>query len=208
MSLTQELLSSTIGRLRRPRRRRPPRVASAQSPAWPAGAPTLHVGAATVIGPDEAGRPRVRLDDGRLTEVTAAWALPYRYAPAAGDLVWTVGKGARHWVVGVLRGRGRAELAFAGDVELGAAGALRLAGDEGLRLVGRVVTLRARAVEVVARALDERLESASRLVAGVLEEVAGRVLRLTDEEEAVVAGEVAILAEDAVVLTGEVVQVS
>lgn len=193
------------------RRARAPRVTAPLAPPLLAAPDTgrVRVGAAQVIGVDEAGRPVVRLDDGLLTEVVAEWALPYRYVPAPGDLLWTIGRGPRHWVVSVLHGRGRAELAFRGDVALTAGRRLRLVADRGLRLVGRTVSLRARTLEVVVGALEEKLGDAMRQVRGLLEEVAGSVLRVTDEEECVTAGgDVVILAEDSVRLDGDVLMVS
>lgn len=201
------LLARARARAARLRGARAPRLAAA--PAWSLPAsPAVQVCVGHVLGVDDAGRPRVRLDDGLLTEVTAEWALPYRYVPAAGDLLWTIGRGERRWALGVLHGRGRAELAFAGDAAVTAGRRLRLQADRGLRLVGRVVTLRARAVEVVVRALEERLGVATRAVSGLLEEVAGRVLRLTDDEEALTAGSVSVIAEDCVLYNGDVILLS
>lgn len=210
-------LPSVVGRLRArwPRRARARRVDSG-----PAVAPFALPGVALpgvagavvapglVLGVDEVGRPLVRLQDGLATEVTAEWALPYRYTAAPGDLLWTISRRSRTWVLGVAHGRGRSELAFRGDAALRAGGTLRLAADRGLRLVGKVVTLRARALEVLAQALEEKLGWASRLVKGALDEVAGSALRVTEGEECLAAGSVTILAEEVARLDGDVVQVS
>lgn len=204
------LTTTTAGRLatrlraRWPRRARAPRLASA-APLPLAG---VFTGAAHVLGVDEAGRPVVWLSDALGTQVTAEWALPYRYTPALGDVLWTIGRGARHWAIGVAVGRGRSELAFRGDAALVARGALRLSADRGLRLVGSFVTVRAATVEVLVKALEETLGSAARLVQGALEEVAGRALRLIDGEDAVVARDVTVLAQETARLDGDVVQVS
>ena len=171
----------------------------------PAG---VRCGLARVVGLDAQGRPVVRLDDAFASQLTAEWALPYRYQPAEGDLLVTVGRGRRQWVIGVAHGRGRSELAFRGDFTLAAGRALRLQADRGLRLLGRVVTVRARTVEVVVGALQERLGGAARLVAGLLEEVAGSAARVTEEEETLLARDVTIVAEESVRLDGELLQIS
>ncbi len=204
-----------VGRLRArwPRRARAARVtlappATSAAEAAPGSPPGALVGPAQVLGVDEVGRAVVRLGDALGTQVAAEWALPFRYSPAPGDVLWTIGRGARHWVIGVAAGRGRSELAFRGDAALTAGGALHLRADRGLRLVGSVVTLRGGRVEVLVRALEEQLGSAARLVRGALEEVAGKALRLIDGEDCVVARDVTILAQESARLDGDLLQVS
>jgi hypothetical protein len=211
--MTASLLptASSLARLRArwTRPRRAPRVdappAMGPAPALPGG---VRVGMAEVLGLDPRGRPVVRLDDGRASEVTAEWALPHRYVPAPGDLLWTVGRGPRLWVIGVAHGRGRSELLFRGDLTLAAGRALRLQADRGLRLVGRVVSLRAGALELVAGALQERLGDAARLVAGLLEEVAGGAVRVTEEQETLLARDVTVMAEESARLDGDLLQIA
>lgn len=203
--------ASSLARLRG-RWTRPRRAPRIEAPAGPALALPLpggvRCGLAQVLGLDAQGRPVVRLDDGFATEVTAEWALPHRYVPVEGDLLWTIGRGRRQWAIGVAQGRGRSELLFRGDFTLAAGRALRLQADRGLRLVGRVVALRARALQVVAGALEERLGDAARLVAGLLEEVAGSSLRVTAEGEELVARDVTIMAEESARLDGDLLQIS
>lgn len=210
---TSPTLPDLLGRLRArwPRRARARRVVDARPAVAPFGLPGLSgavVSPGLVLGVDEVGRPLVRLQDGLATELTAEWALPYRYVAAPGDLLWLISRGSRAWALGVAHGRGRSELAFRGDATLRAGGTLRLQADRGLRLVGKVVTLRARALEVLAQALEEKLGWASRLVKGALDEVAGSALRVTEGEECLTAGSVTVLAEEVARLDGDVVQVS
>ncbi len=68
--------------------------------------------AARYLGPARvlragAGRVAARLDDGREVDARLALACPYR--PTAGDEVLVIG-GADHFVIGVLKGRGRLAL--------------------------------------------------------------------------------------------------
>lgn len=203
--------ASSLARLRGrwTRARRAPRVETPAGPALELPLPGgVRCGLGQVLGLDAQGRPVVRLDDGFATEVTAEWALPHRYVPIAGDLLLTVGRGRRQWVIGVAQGRGRSELLFRGDFTLAAGRTLRLQADRGLRLVGRALALRARAVELVAAALEERLGDAARLVAGLLEEVAGSAMRVTDEQETLLARDVTIMAEESARLDGDLLQIS
>lgn len=192
-----------LGPLRRARRapRREPIT------AWPIG-PGTYAGTAQVLGVDAQGRAVARLADGLGTETTVEWALPFRYQPAPGDQLVVIGRAGRHWAIGVRLGRGRSELAFRGSIALAAKGALRLRADRGVRLLGKVISLRAGRLEVAVRALEERAGSVLRVVEGTLEELAGSVLRLTAGEEAVIAKDVTIMAEELVKMDGDPVQVS
>lgn len=198
-------------RWRRPRRAPlvAPPAAGAAPPAFalplPAG---IRCGLGRVLSVDALGRPRVRLDDAYASELVAEWALPFRYQPTEGDLLVVVGRGARQWVIGVAHGQGRAEMAFRGDFTLAAGRVLRLQADRGLRLMGRLLSLRTGALELVAGALLTRVEEAALLVTGLLEEVAGAGLRVTEEEETLLARDVTIMAEESVRLDGELLQLS
>lgn len=204
-------LASWRQRWRRPRRAPllAPPASGPELPVFtlplPAG---VRCGLGRVLGVDAQGRPRVRLDDACASELLAEWALPFRYQPTEGDLLVVVGRGARQWVIGVAHGQGRSEMAFRGDFALAAGRALRLQADRGLRLLGRVLTLRAGALELATGALHARLGEAALQVRGLLEEVAAAALRVTEEEETLLAQDVTIMAEETVRLDGELLQLS
>lgn len=201
--MTRPLAARLLGPLRRAPR--PARVAPVAS--WPIG-PGTFAGTAQVLGVDERGRAVARLADGLATETVVEWALPFRYQPALGDQLMVIGRAGRHWAIGVQEGRGRSELAFRGSIALAAKGALRLQADRGVRVLGKVLSLRAGRLEVAARTLEERAAVITRTVAGKLEELAGKALRLTAGEEAVIAKDVTIMGDELVKLDGDPVQVS
>lgn len=192
-------------RLRDRRRRR--RVPS-RTPAAPALAPFAlplpsgtHVGQGRVVGVEADGRPRVLLL-ATGAEVVATWAIPFLYGPALGDLLWVVGRDGRFFVLGVFQGGGRSLIALPGEVRLEAAGRLRLVAGQGVRLIAPRLTLRAERLELEARQLHTKVVDAVRLVRGLFQQVAGRVVRVTEGEESVSADEVTVLANDLVKVDG------
>ena len=91
--------------------------------------------AASYLGPAEV--TAVDLHDltvriGPEHEVDARLALAYPYQPVPGDLVLAIGHDDDYYVIGILRGSGKTELAFQGDVALRAVGG-RLVGPFGGR---------------------------------------------------------------------------
>ena len=90
-----------------------------------------YLGAAQVLA-TTSGALRVRREDGREVEATAAFTFPYE--AAGGDVLLVVeGEDAAHFAIGVLAGRAPEALAFQGDVSLRAVGGtLSLRRDEGL----------------------------------------------------------------------------
>jgi len=202
-----------VGRLARATRpAAPARPALAPAPAaaavaWLPPLPGTHVGLGQVLRTTPDGRPVVRLDDAYATETAADWALPYRYVARPGDALLVVGRDGRYWVTAVVHGRGRSELYFRGDARL-RAGRLRLRGDRGLRLRGGRVAVRARALEVVAGTIQEKVESAVVAVKGLLSQRAGACRRVTAEEERVQGRNVTVLAAERLRMDGDSIMVS
>jgi hypothetical protein len=106
------------------------------------------------LGPAEviATRPdqlELRLPTGRLVRARSALAFPYE--AAVGDELLVIGEASEHYVIGVLRGRGRTELAFDGDVDLRSRdGRVRISGDRGVSLEGPEVDVHAERYSVFA----------------------------------------------------------
>src|SRR4051812_14422405 len=91
----------------------------------PSGEQYLGAGRVTAVG---AGSLTVELEDGAEVEATMALAFPYR--AAMGDVLLVIGRrdrsvsaegrtartSDRHYVIGVLAGKGETDLRFTGDV--------------------------------------------------------------------------------------------
>lgn len=163
--------------------------------AAPAASPLVadHLGPARVV---QVAPHEVHVDiDGREVRATMALAFPYR--PAVGDTLLVIGKGADHYVIGVIHGTGPSALTFPGDVEIRASGGeLSLAGDRGVRVSGEEVSLEARTVRMTAGALVQKLTSAYQRVREMLSVHAG-------EQETVVDGASLTRAKTASVVTEE-----
>ncbi len=185
-------------------RQRPPGGPPEFQPPLPAG---ISVDQGRFWGNDPAGRLRVRLSDTWGRVVVAEWALPYQYTPAPGDVLRVIGRAGRYYVTGVVRGRGRSRLAFSGDLGIRAeGGSLRLSARRGVRIVGRQVTFKAKALEVLVDSLQEKVESATRTVRGLLKERAARVSRVVEGDETQLSGRRSILAKGVVRFGGRLLK--
>lgn len=152
-----------------------------------------HLGPALVISV----QPHEVLVDvgGRETRATLALAFPYR--PAVGDTLLVIGKGAEHYVIGVIHGTGQSALTFEGDVAIRASGGeLSLSGDRGVRVSGPEVALEGQTVRVTAGALVQKLTSMYQRVREMLSTHSG-------EQETIVDGASLTRAKSASVLTEE-----
>lgn len=199
-------LETSRGRTQRASSPRP-RSEPQGEPTWvlPEGA---SFGPAHVLQADTEGTPlRLMLKDGRRVE--AEWALPYRYLARPGDLLLVISRGERHYVLSVLHGRGRSQLAVLGNGALRAAGGvLRLRGDRGVRLESPRVTLRAQALKVMARVVHEKLGEVSTRIARRLFERAGASRRLIEEDDWHSAGTRTLVAEDSVLFNGDLIRIN
>jgi Protein of unknown function (DUF3540) len=172
--------------------------------ALPAAAAAAdYLGPAEVLD-DEAGhdgeRPpnspcavRVVIPGGPTVRAEIALALPY--LPTPGDLMLVIGRAGAYYVIGVLHGAGRTELAIPGDIELRAVGGkLRLSGDKGVELSGPEVEIRGGTLRVLADAALQQFASLCQRVTSVLSVHAG-------ESHTVVAGASLTQAKTAAMLT-------
>lgn len=134
--------------------------------------------AATYLGPAEvvragAGRVQARLPGGGSVE--ARLALPFAYRAEPGDEVLVIGGDDGHFVIGVLDGQGKTELAIRGDVQLHAVdGQLALSGDRGVRIDGDRIDLQTRRLSVVADTVVEQFQSLKKRVRDLFSVEAGR----------------------------------
>ena len=190
---------------RRTRRASNTRAQAAAPWRLPRGA---SIGPATVIEADSEGDPlRVLLASGEVVE--AEWALPYRYLAQAGDTLLVIQRSERHYVLSVIHGRGRSQLALGGEGLLRAAGGkLRLRGGRGVKLEGPRVTLRGQALNLVARVVHEKLGEVTQRIAKRVFERAAQSRRVIEGDDWHSAGERTVVAADSVLFNGDLIRVS
>jgi hypothetical protein len=165
----------------------------------------LPEGRESYLGPAEVVRVEGSVVHAALPEgavIRAELALAYPYEPSKGDVLLVIGKGDDHYVIGVLRGSGRAVLAFQGDVELRAVGgALRLSGDEGVDLHGRSVEVHTGALRMVADRAVQTFSTLCQRVSALLSVQSG-------ESHTVVEGASHTQAKSASILTAETMTIN
>jgi len=136
--------------------------------------------------------------------VRAEMALAYPYEPATGDVLLVIGRGADHYVIGVLRGAGKAALAFQGNVALRAVGgSLTLSGDEGVELHGPELGIHVRKLRVVADAAVQTFTSLCQRVSGLLSVHAGQAQTLVDGASHAQSKSATILTEETMTINGK-----
>lgn len=136
-------------------------------------------------------------------EAWAELALAFPYLPAAGDVVLTAAQEDRAYVIGVLQGRGPSVLAFPGDVTLSTQGSIHLDAGKMVSMSAPSVELRADAVEVEAKTLVQRLESAFHWVKDLFESKTGRTRLVTEGTHFQVAERTFIRSEKESKIDGE-----
>jgi len=137
-------------------------------------------------------------------EAWAELALAFPYLPAEGDVVLTAAQEDRAYVIGVLQGRGPSVLAFPGDVTLTAPqGSIHLDAGKAVTMSAPSLELKADAVEVEARTLVQRLESAFHWVKDLFESKTGRTRLVTEGTHFQVAERTFIRSEKESKIDGE-----
>jgi hypothetical protein len=164
----------------------------------------LGLGRVTIAHPSAL---RVRLHDDRGSIVSPAWALPFRYEAAPGDLLRVYGLAGRYWVVAIVQGQGRAAIGAAGDVGLRAGGRLRLAARQAVQLHSPSLTARAKRLTSRARTAREQLARATRWARRRLDERARERSQVVEEDDHRTARRSANLAEQAVKIDGALLQI-
>jgi len=139
----------------------------------------LRLGPATVSR--SVGR-RVQLRrEGQDAEDWAELALAFPYQPVPGDVVLVVAQEERAYVIGLLHGGGPSVFAFPADVLLSAPnGAIRLDAAKGVTVNAPAVEMRAETIELEARTMTQRIESAFQWVKDLLQVRAGRSRTVVD----------------------------
>jgi hypothetical protein len=127
-----------------------------------------------VVARSAGRRVQVRRADSAVEE-WAELALAFPYQPAAGDVVLAVSQDERVYVIGVLQGRGPSVFAFPGDVVLSAPqGAMSFDAGKGVRMSAPSIELHGGSIELEAKTLTQRIESAYHWVKDLLQVRAGR----------------------------------
>ncbi len=143
----------------------------------------------------------VSLPDGATAAAELAFAMPY--TPAVADVLLVIGRGSRHYAIGVLHGAGRTAFAIQGDVELRSVnGRLSLSGDQGVDLRGPEVGVYTTALRMVARDVTQKFESVWQRVSALLHVHAGEAQTIVDQASVTQAKRAAILTEETVTVNG------
>lgn len=159
--------------------------------------PFVGPGVVTAVGGD---RLLVALDGG--TTVSAVLATPLPYAACEGDVLLVIGGDSGHYVIGVISGRGKTELALQGDVTLRAiGGSIELAADQGVKIRGPAVDVETDTLRTAARSVIETAENHFQRVSDALSVHAG-------ESHTVVAGGSYTQARTAAIQTEETVTIN
>lgn len=171
----------------------------------PAAATSEYLGPADVSAVF-AHEVRVTLPDGEVARAELAFALPY--APAIGDTLLVIGRGAKHYAIGVIRGSGQTDLSFQGNVQLRAVrGTLSLAGDEGVEIRGRKLDVYTGALQMIAREVRQTFESVCQNVTSLLRVHAGESQTLVDKGTYTQAKSATLLTDEAVTINGREVHI-
>jgi Protein of unknown function (DUF3540) len=145
---------------------------------------------------------RVRLPGGAVVPAELAMALAYE--PVVGDRLLVIGRGADHYVIGVLHGNGRTALTVQGDVDLRAAnGRLRLSGDLGVEILGPELEVRTGKLEVVADAAVQRFTSLYQRVTKLFSIRAAQAHTVIDGAQVTQAREATIQTEGTMTINGQ-----
>lgn len=159
-----------------------------------------YLGPAEVIE-ESPGKVVVSLPDGHRAVAELAFSMPY--APAVGDVLLVIGRGARLYAIGVIHGAGKTALSIQGDVDLRSVnGKLSLSGDRGVEIRGPEVSVYATAFRMVARDVTQKVESLYQRVSAVLRVHARETQTVVDEGAVTQAKRAAILTEETVTING------
>jgi hypothetical protein len=143
----------------------------------------------------------VSLPDEGAAAAGLAFSMPY--APVVGDVLLVIGKGGKHFAIGVIHGSGRTALAFEGDVEIRSVnGKLRLEGDGGVEVRGPEVDVYTTALRMVARDVTHRFESLCQRVSSLFRTHAGEAQTIVDGASVTQAKRAAILTQETATING------
>jgi hypothetical protein len=159
---------------------------------------TLGPARVDAVAPDEV---TVMLPEGDVVTAGLAFTLPY--TPAVGDVLLVIGKGARFYAIGVIRGSGQTNLSFQGDVQIeSTTGTVRLAAARGVEVRAPEVAVHAGALRMFAREVSQTFESVRQRVTSLLRVHAGETQTLVEGGAYTQAKTAAIFADEAVTVNG------
>ena len=168
--------------------------------------PATDVDVEEYLGPAEVTEVRphqvvVSLPDGGTAVAALAFSMPY--APVVGDVLLVIGRGPRHYAIGVVHGSGRTALSFQGDVDVHSInGKLRLSGDKGVEVRGPEVDVYTTALRMVARDVTQKFESVLQRVSSLLRVHAGETQTIVEGTSVTQAKRATILSEETVTING------
>lgn len=168
----------------------------------------INIGPARVNAVGADGRPTVQALFGSGQVAVADWALPFRYQAQCGDLLLVIGQAGRYWVTGIIRGRGKSQLAFQGNTVFQSAGRMQLGGGGGVRLESPAIRLTTPDLGIEAEHAIQHLGASTASVSGTIEERAGESSRMIDGNDEHVSGRHSTVAEHRVKVDGEMLRLS
>jgi hypothetical protein len=134
-----------------------------------------------------------------------ALALPYE--ATEGDVLLVIGRQDASYVIGVLSGKGKTQLAIPGDVTLRAVdGVAEIVGDRGVRLRGPRLDLQTRALQIVADTFVQTLSTLVQRVAGSLTTHARSSHTVVEEDAHTQAKTASIRTEETMSINGKLIQ--
>jgi len=145
----------------------------------------------------------VEVEIGEGLRVSARMALAFPYAPEPGDVLLVIGKGADHYVIGVLHGTGRAALSFQGGVDIRAQGGpLTLSSDQAVAIRGPELEVEAGKLRMVAGSVVQKFTSLVQRVRDAMSVRAGQAHTVVDDRSLMTAKNASIVTEEAMTING------
>lgn len=149
----------------------------------------------------EGGRIRILCDDG---EVWAECAMALPFSPKRGDFVLAIGQNEQWFIIGVLKAQGDYVFTFPNDVTFATPrGELRFKATKGIELHSPHVKLRAGKLELAAKSIIEKADTAKRWIKGLWQERAGRRRSDVDEVSQTNAKRFIVKAKEDVKIDGD-----
>jgi hypothetical protein len=171
-------------------------------PPAAAPAPAEYLGPARVTA-SEGGRIAVEIPD-RAGPVAVEPAFVLPYDPAIGDVLLVIGRGEKHYAIGVLHGTGTTALTLQGNVAIHAeGGALSLSGDKGVAIRGPEIEVEGGKVQMVADAVVQKLNSVYKRVSGLLSVRAGEAHTVVERTSFTHAKNATLLTEETATVNGK-----
>lgn len=153
------------------------------------------------VSDSQPGKARILTEEG---EVWAGLALTIPYQPVRGDLVLAVGQGAEWWVIGVIKAQGDMAFRFPADVTFNTPkGEIRFKAAKGMDLHSPNLRLRSSKLEIIARSVIEKADTAWRWIKGLMHTRAGESRTDIDATNENTAGRYTLRAKEDVKIDGD-----